>query len=777
MRAHATPALLLTLGLLSFPAAAIAQQDLAGKAATVLAQADAAPLERVFDLALQLSDRPDDKQNDALLAAIVASAKTVGDKGRLCAAVAIQGLVPDTTGGKDILELLQPVAQSQDNAVRAAALALLGEERFFNAQILKNVRKVLEQNCNDELVAPTVRIEAALALWRVGSSEQRGTSKSTLEQFLRSTDPELRTRGALTLAELNVANGDAWSILRDVQLQPNDLGRRARLYLKREEERRQFEDMLSKLVEAKNKPGEPAAGANDEYRVLTELRQRVHASHIDGSKVKDDELIEYAAKGMLLGLDPHSTYFTSDEFQKFFFDLNREYGGIGAFVNFDQENVFSVIRPIYSGPAYRAGLLSGDKIIEVDGWETEGHTSDEIIARLKGRPDTTVTLKVFRRGWQEPQTLSIVRKEIHVPAVSHTMLPGDVGYLELVNFSTNTAGELDAALRDVMQHGAVAIVLDVRNNTGGFLTQAREVVEKFVEGKKLVVYTQGPSEKRRDYSTRDNAICNLPLAVLTNNFSASASEIVAGALQDLGRAVIVGERTFGKGTVQNMMPLASDPAEPFTDLNDDGVWEEGEPYEDRNGNKKYDVGAHIKLTVAKYYLPSGRCTHREFDKNGKIADPGWGVIPDHKIEAVESKPEDAWKNAPLFALLKKDVFKDYVRKHLPQQPDLFKQLAEGDDGDASRYPDFDAFYQGLDTRLPKDDVRRWLRYEVRDAVSDLRGAVYPGVRALGDPQEDAQLQEAVRQLLKKTGKDIRDVAAYKNVLKIPFDDDKKTSQR
>jgi hypothetical protein len=357
------------------------------------------------------------------------------------------------------------------------------------------------------------------------------------------------------------------------------------------------------------------------------------------------------------------------------------------------------------------------------------------------------------------------------------MVPGDIGYVELINFSANLTTELRTALTDLQQKGALGIVLDVRNNTGGLLTQADAVVEQFIDGKKLVVYTEGPSEPRRSYFTDAGAreVCTLPLAVLTNNLSASASEITAGALQDHGRAVVIGQRTFGKGTVQNLFPLSTEPEERFDDLNKDNVWQDGEPFTDRNKNGKYDFGAHMKLTVAKYHLPSGRCPHREFDKEGRILDPNWGVTPDRVVELLENKPEDAWKNSAVFALLKKTVFRDYVKKHLPANEALFRQLADGDDGDPSKYPEFATFYQSLNTKLTEDDVRRWLRYEVRDQVSDLRGAVYPGQRALGDPQEDAQLQEAVRHLLKQSGKDIRDIAAYKNVLKIKFDEGQRTS--
>lgn len=751
----------------------LAAQDLAGQVSTLLQQASAAPLAQIYDVAAQLADVAPEKNADAFKDVVTRLAKDAGQKGRLCAAIALHEVKGDATYGREIVELLRPIAAQPVEKVEAedvwaAAIALLGEERLFNDRVKPEAVKLVDDVAKNELVPPLVRIEAALALYHVGSNSQGMRAKDVLEQFLQSTDRDLKQRGALALAEMKVVGGPAWAVLREIQDQPTDVGRRAKLYIEAEERTREFDHNLARVLE---KSGAPIDG-KDEFALLTELRQRIKTYHVRGGTVTDEELLQYAAKGMLSGLDPHSTFFTSEEYQKFFFDLNREYGGIGAFVNFDQDNDFSIVRPIYSGPAYKVGMRSGDKILEIDGWETAGHTTDEIISRLKGRPDTPVTLKVFRPGFQKPEDMQIVRRQISVPAVNWAMVPGEVGYIELINFSENIRDELQKALADLTQKGAQAIVLDVRNNTGGYLTQARDVVEQFVPGGKLVVYTEGPADARRNYKTSEtpHKICELPLAVLTNNFSASASEITAGALQDLDRATIIGERSFGKGSVQNVFPLRSDPQEPYTDLNGNNSWQEGEPYTDLNKNGKYDPGAHAKITIAKYYLPSGRCPHREFDKDGKLVNVDWGVKPDKVLDVLENKPEEAWKNVAVFALLKKGVFRDYVKKNLPANEALFRELADGDAGDTSRYPGFAEFYKGLDTKLTEDDVRRWLRFEVRDQVSDMRGAVYPGQRWLGDPQEDAQLQEAVRTLLGKLGKDIRELPAYKSVLKIKFPD-------
>ena len=771
------PSALLAPLCLAALAGSLQAQELQAQVAAVLVQADAVEASEVYPLADQLADLAPERNLDGFLNAIMA---TAGDSKshhqRLCAALALAQLQENAMFGKNLLALLEPIANDGKEFERAAALALLGEERLFNARILPDVRKIVQATCENELVQPKVRIEAALSLWKIGSNPQMEIAKNVLEQFLQSSDRDLQQRGALALAEINTEGGRAWQILRDIRDQPTDAGRRAALFLKQSEQRREWDAQLREVIKAQ---GIGAKEGSDDYAVLDELRQRIRVQHIRGSEVTNEEMVEYAAKGMLQGLDPHSTFFTSQEFQRFYFDLNREYGGIGAFVNFDQDGDFSIVRPIYSGPAYESGLRSGDKILEVDGWETNGHTTEEIIKRLKGRPESQVTLKFFRPGFQEPQDLSVTRRQISVPAVNWAMVPGEIGYIELINFSANISDELQVALRDLTSKGALGIVLDVRNNTGGFLTQARDVVEQFIEGKELVVYTEGPNEPRRNYTTAPGRrnVCKLPLAVLTNRLSASASEITAGAFQDLRRATIIGKRSFGKGSVQNLFPLNTSPEEEFTDLNGDRAWQEGEPFVDRNGNGLYDPGAHIKLTVAKYYLPLGRCPHREFDKEGRIIDPAWGVKPDIELELLENKPEDAWKNSAVFAILKNGSIKLYVKEQIEKNEALFRQLAEGDEGDPSRYPGFAEFYKSLDTKLSEDDVRRWIRYEVRDQISDLRGAVYPGQRALGDTQEDAQLQEAIRVLMKARGGDIRDIAALKNVLKISFDEDQKDGKK
>jgi C-terminal peptidase prc len=748
-------------------AALPAQDSLDRQVAEILRLAEGGAVEDVWAAGLRIADL--EGPTDAVARAVVGATQTAGSKARLAAAAALRDLADGEMFGKEILELLKPVAASGGVAEQVAAVSVLADDTLFNRRVLPDVRELLTTKVGDDLLDAEVRIEAARGLWRIGNENEQLQSKRTLTDFLESRDRALQVRAALALAGINSdLSGRTGEVLREVAGQPTLEGKLADSYLRREEERRLFNRRLRQIVLQQLEDKDGPAGEGDEFRRLRELMMAAGSMHIRGEDFQNQYLIESAAKGMMESLDPHSAYFTSDEFQRFFFDLNREYGGIGAFVNFDRENVFSIVRPIYSGPAYGAGLKSGDKILEVDGWETSGHTSEEIISRLKGEPGTSVILKVMRIGLQEPQDIDIVRAQIRVPSVNWEVLPGKVGYVELVNFAQSTATELRTALTDLQGQGVQGLILDVRNNTGGYLLAARDVVELFVPAGELVVYTQGRNpDDRFDYRTRPGRamMLDIPLAVLINEFTASASEITAGALQDLGRATLVGTRSFGKGSVQQLLPLRSDPPEEYEDKNDNGVHDEWEPFTDRNGNGTYDVGPHMKLTVARYHLPSGRSIHKEVDREGRVINPDWGVSPDIEIELREVSVLDAWKNAEIFEIFRKGKLQEYVRTQVEQAPELFLELADGDAGRTDRYPGFDELFATLETRLDKDDVRRWVRYLVRDEVADLRGKAYPGGRAVGDIQEDAQLQKGIEKVLERAGADIREVPAYRDVLK------------
>jgi len=764
--APSIPALgLLLLAVLS--SAAVAQDNLEGKVAQLLERADAGELNAVWALSYELTGLAgvEDGKEDTLARVIARGTERSHERGRLAAARALIELGEGTAWGKEILTILEPVCDSPEDGARAAAMGLLGTPGAFSRRILEKAQEILDTTTNSELVAPEVRVEAAKSLWKVGTNEQRSAARRTLQQFLQSTNRNLQVLGALALAEINAdSSGAGWRILREIQDEPTAEGRLARSYVRLDAERRHFERLFRDRLDKR-----PAGDdGNERYRRLDEILARIRAQHIRGDEFSDDYLYDAAAKGLMRSLDRHSSFFTQDEFKRFYFDLNREYGGIGAFVNFDRDDIFSIVRPIYSGPAYRAGLRSGDKIFEVDGWETTGHTSEEIISRLKGAPDSKVTIKFYRPGMEEPEDVSIVRQEIQVPSVNKEILPGNIGYVELITFGSNTSSELRAALTEFRRKGVEGVILDVRSNTGGFLLAARDVVEQFIAGEKRVVYTKSRAGIEEEFSTRDRAILpDMPMVVLVNQYSASASEITAGALQDYKRAKIVGKRSYGKGSVQSLIPLASQPSEPFDDANDNGMRDEWETYEDLNHNGEYDLGPRLKLTVARYYLPSGRTPNKEIDEDGKIVDPDWGITPDIEAELVNYSAADAWKVEAVRDLLKRDVFTAYVKEHFDANTDLFERLAEADGCDPSRYPDFDAFYDSLDTKLPRDDVRMWLRYRVRDAVADLRGRAFVGTARLGDFQEDLQLQAALRAVLQATGVSVDDIEDYKAVFKEP----------
>ncbi|MBI4601523.1 MAG: hypothetical protein HY721_06120, partial [Planctomycetes bacterium] len=328
-------------------------------------------------------------------------------------------------------------------------------------------------------------------------------------------------------------------------------------------------------------------------------------------------------------------------------------------------------------------------------------------------------LRVHRRGWSEPRTFTIERQTVEVPSVRHELLPGKIGYLQLAQFGEKSADEFLRALDDLEKEGMAGFIVDLRSNPGGLLDAAVRIVDQFVAGD-LPIVTQKSRSKRRDSGEVPTypdpfARRNYPMVVLVNSRSASASEIFSGALQDFGRATVVGQKTFGKGSVQRLIPISSE------------------------SRKALGGEAQLRLTVQYWFLPLGRCIHTIRDEDGGVVEEG-GVKPD--IEVAEERLP-AWRAEERERLRTSPIVLDYVGEHWEKIKALF---AEGDGHDTARYPGFDELHKAVETSAPKDDLRSVLRFHVRRRIEDERGREFAC-----DFQEDPQLQRAILEILAKLG--------------------------
>jgi C-terminal peptidase prc len=675
----------------------------------------------------------------------------------------------------DARDALLPVAQDEklDPEMRRAAIQIVGVPDFAGDDA---IAKFLRNDLDHEL-EPGMKLAVAKALYKVSSADKRRCEQE-LTKWLESDRQDLRIQGALALAEIGSLE-KAKPILQEIQRDPTSEGRQASAWLQ--------VDKQNRMLDSFHRSRRPAAGQfSPDLDLLQEVLDLALTRHIKGKEFEAapmrEELIEAAARGMLERLDPHSTFFTTEQHERWNLDLGRDYGGIGAYVDqVGDEKIFTLTRPIYSGPAYEAGLRSRDQVLKVDGWETTGvNDINEIIARLKGPAGTKVTVTVFRRGWTETRDFTLERQRIVIPSVSSEMLPGEIGYLEISTFAKETPDETLRALADLSRRGMKGLVLDLRNNTGGYLESAVLIVAMFCGPNKLVVKTEGPMpQDNTSYFTPKLPLSfddkeKLPMAVLVNEVSASASEITTGCLKDYQRATIVGDHTYGKGSVQTPMQPNSRHEEEFTDQNDNRTWDKGEPFVDANGNGKWDVGPFLKITTGRYFLPDGSTPDREYSKDGRLVTQDidgkkyikGGIHPD---VLVNLKEPDLWKEHEFGKLLDKakdkrraTVFHEYLDDHYDANRDLFVKLAEGDGHDWKKYPDFEKFYDSLDTKLAKEDVRLYLRFYLRERVCDDRKKTFPGqgLFIFGDYQEDNQLQAALRTVLEKMGREPSDVPEY-----------------
>lgn len=332
----------------------------------------------------------------------------------------------------------------------------------------------------------------------------------------------------------------------------------------------------------------------DELRTFTEVFAKIKNDYVE--EVDDRKLLEDAIRGMLAGLDPHSTYLDKESYKELQEGTTGEFGGLGIEVGME-DGFVKVIAPIDDTPAQKAGVMAGDLIIKLDDTPVKGLSLNEAVNRMRGKPGTKITLTIIRNGEEKPLEITLTRDVIKVNSVrSKTLEPG-YGYIRISSFQANTGPDLHKELDKLKEENnnqVKGLILDLRNNPGGVLNAAVEVSDAFLN-KGLIVYTEG---RIKDSQLRFNAkpvddTDNTPLVVLVNEGSASASEIVAGALQDNKRALIVGQKTFGKGSVQTILPMSNETA--------------------------------VKLTTARYYTPSGKSIQAE------------GITPDVTIDKLAVK--------------------------------------------------------------------------------------------------------------------------------------------
>jgi C-terminal peptidase prc len=503
---------------------------------------------------------------------------------------------------------------------------------------------------------------------------------------------------------------------------------------------------------------------------MEQLMRLIETTSLEGDKKKREDLITAALDGMMRSLDEHSSYLTPKQYKDMEQDLlNPDYGGIGAYVGEDPDDrLFTIRQPIYSGPAYRAGLHSDDKIVRIDDWPTftpqGSRPLDEIIKRLKGKPGTTVKLYVWHRGMDlalidrptEEMAVEIVREEITIPPVKADLLPGGIAHIELTTFSRVATAEIQKKLREYKSQGLRGVILDLRQNQGGLLDQARDVANLFLPKNKLIVTTESRVfDPQKEITQRDPLLpADMPVAVLVSRFSASASEIVSGALQDYQRAAVVGQRTFGKGSVQQLLRIPGEEDDRYDDENKNGHCDSWEKLtKDWNGNGEFDFGPRARMTISRYKLPSGRSIHREFDDDGKLLSEG-GVVPD---VAADPKRFEPWKLDEFRRIQKERKIRDYLDANYAKDKAVFSELTAGDMDDTSKYPGFDALYASLNTTLSKGDVRYFLRRELRGRAQDDRGAAFPEG---DDYEDDPMLQAAIRNVLEKLKVPLDSIAPY-----------------
>ena len=461
-------------------------------------------------------------------------------------------------------------------------------------------------------------------------------------------------------------------------------------------------------------------------RVLSVV-QRNYADPVDTDKV----IYDGAIPGMLHVLDPHSNFFDPKQYALFKEEQQGKYYGVGMTIS-QRENQTVVLAPFVGSPAYKAGIRPGDIVMKVEGKSCDGLTGTEVAEMLKGPKGTVVHISLGREGWDKPIEVTVTRDEIYRPAVEfYTMLKPGIGYVRLISFSETTDSDVAEALKQLDYPKLDGLVFDLRNNGGGLLNQAVGLADMFLDKNEIVVSHRGRSSpERRYYAVRGNQGIGVPVVVLINGQSASASEIVAGAIQDHDRGLVVGENSFGKGLVQTQLPLSEDTA--------------------------------LLLTTARYYTPSGRLIQRDYKNVSlydyhynpqrpkqpevKLTDSGrqvfgqGGITPDDFVAAPK---QDDFQ----LSLYRRGVFYatpqgvgDFTRFYLSAKPEITKDFVVNDDV----VNEFRKYLDKQHVKYTEPQIQEnltWLKLQIKREVFTSAFGLNEGFKVA--LQDDPQLEKAI----------------------------------
>ena len=490
--------------------------------------------------------------------------------------------------------------------------------------------------------------------------------------------------------------------------------------------------------------------------IYNDLLRELNLNYVD--EIDPAELNEAAIDAMLNGLDPYTVFIPESEIESYKLMTTGEYGGIGAFIQYDGE--YTRISDPYEGwPAQKAGLRAGDAILSVNGVDTHKKPTDQVSELLKGQPGTEVTLKIKRYGVEKPIELTLKREKVKIDNIPYaTVFDNGIGYVSFSSFTRNAANEMKQHILDMKKdHELKGLVIDIRGNGGGLLNEAVEIVNLFIPKGKPVVSTKGKAQNAGSLYTTNNQPIDeqLPIAILVDGGSASASEILSGAIQDYDRGVIIGQRTFGKGLVQNILPLT--------------------------------YNTQMKVTVAKYYIPSGRCiqeidyskkgkrnrealneTKRDKTENGKLAEDtlssqpsqdtlgkafktaagrtvyeGHGIMPDVKMEL----PKYATVTAYLYA---KNYIFDFATKFAAEH----NSIAPAKDFhiDDATYSDFMSFVKEKGFSYTTESEKKLAELKKMAKEEGYLESIQPQLESL-----EKQLQDDKEKDLIKNRKDIEEL--------------------